>query len=160
VRAPVLTSAAEAWVTFVEERNFTHAAARLIISQPALNTKLRKFQREVGVPLYTRDGSMITITPDGEALAALIRDLMQRREEYLASLIPSPRRMSLVAGPGTYAHLLGPVIRETLAAAGAELSLAIKQGNLTCQAYWALPSHEDSPAAHLANCPICSIGAC
>lgn len=127
MRVPVITPSAEAWVAFAEERNFTRAAERLHLSQPALHTKIARFQTEVGMQLYRREGASTTITPFGEVLASFVRELVQQREDFALRIAPS-RPLTLVAGAGAYMYLLGPAINETFARTDTHLSLSIDQG--------------------------------
>ncbi|WP_020496715.1 LysR substrate-binding domain-containing protein [Sciscionella marina] len=55
-------------VVVAEEGSFTKAANRLHLSQQALSTSIRSFEREVGVPLLARDPGGVTALPAGQAL--------------------------------------------------------------------------------------------
>ncbi|MEU8873771.1 LysR family transcriptional regulator [Streptomyces javensis] len=51
-----------------EELHFTRAAERLFISQPALSKQIRMLERQLGAPLFVRDGRSVRLTPVGAAL--------------------------------------------------------------------------------------------
>ncbi|MGW5445988.1 LysR substrate-binding domain-containing protein [Streptomyces asiaticus] len=51
-----------------EELHFTRAAERLFISQPALSKQIRMLERQLGAPLFVRDGRSVRLTPVGTAL--------------------------------------------------------------------------------------------
>ncbi|MEM9193513.1 MAG: LysR family transcriptional regulator [Myxococcota bacterium] len=102
-----------AFVAFAEERNFTRAAQRLHLSQPALHVQVRKLSEQVGVPLYERDGRGVRLTPEGEALLAFGRESEARAAAFLAELRgTAPRPVVLAAGEGAYLYLLGQGIRD------------------------------------------------
>ncbi len=58
-----------------EELNFTQAAARLRVSQPALSTQIRDLERELAVKLFerTKGGQQVVLTAAGNAFAAEAR---------------------------------------------------------------------------------------
>ena len=47
----------QAFITFAEHANFTHAAKAMHLSQPALHLQIQRLSEAVGVPLYTRQGA-------------------------------------------------------------------------------------------------------
>lgn len=55
--------ALRAFAVFARHRNFTSAAAELLISQPSLHVKINKLARTLGVPLYRRQGRGLVLTP-------------------------------------------------------------------------------------------------
>lgn len=56
------------FIAVAEEKNIGRAAARLHISQPALTRQIQSLEDEIGVPLFTRKGPGMAITPPGMAL--------------------------------------------------------------------------------------------
>ena len=62
-----------------EERNFSRAAIRLHITQPALSRRMQDLEASVGFRLFERHHNRIDLTPAGEMLAAeasrLVEDL-------------------------------------------------------------------------------------
>ena len=56
------------FVAVAEELNFTRAAAKLRVAQPALSRQIRTLENEVGVELFVRDGRAFKLTPAGEVL--------------------------------------------------------------------------------------------
>jgi DNA-binding transcriptional LysR family regulator len=107
------TEALAAFAVFAEHLNFTHAAAALHISQPALHVKVNKLATTVGRPLYQRHGRVLTLTPEGESVARFARDLDTRMTAFLAEVrdAAAVRPLTLAAGEGAYLYLLGEVIR-------------------------------------------------
>jgi DNA-binding transcriptional LysR family regulator len=51
------------------EGNLTRAAEQLFVSQPALTKQIRQLESQLGVPLFTRSRTGMTLTPAGHALA-------------------------------------------------------------------------------------------
>src|ERR1700758_3465556 len=51
------------------EGNLTHAAERLFVSQPALTKQIKQLESQLGVQLFTRTRTGMTLTPAGQALA-------------------------------------------------------------------------------------------
>jgi DNA-binding transcriptional LysR family regulator len=78
-----------AFVTVADERQFTRAADRLLIAQPAVSTQIRRLERELGEPLFHRDRRETTLTAAGEALLPHARAALaaaERGRETVASL--------------------------------------------------------------------------
>lgn len=64
------------FVAVAEERNFTRAAARLHIAQPALSTQIRQLEQRMGVQLLERTTRKVDLTRAGEALLERARVLL------------------------------------------------------------------------------------
>lgn len=66
-----------------EENNITHAAAKLFITQSALNQQLIKLENEIGTPLFHRSRSNWHLTEAGEIYIKNAREMMRlKRETY------------------------------------------------------------------------------
>jgi DNA-binding transcriptional LysR family regulator len=102
-----------AFVAFSDCLNFTHAAERLAISQPALHVKIKKLASELQVPLYSKRGRRLYLTPQGEELARFGRETLATTDAFIQSLRgASPETpVTLIAGSGAYLYLLGEAIR-------------------------------------------------
>ncbi len=103
-----------AFVTFAEQLNFTRAAERLHISQPALHVQVRKLAEAVGRPLYRKEGRALVLTPEGERLASFGREVNERGRSVLAEVRGGPAAgpVVLAAGSGALHYLLGPALRK------------------------------------------------
>ena len=102
-----------AFVVFAETLNFTHAAARLHISQPALHVQIRKLAESLKVPLYVRRGRSLSLTDEGRKVLAFGREQDERSARLIDDLSGTPRDASVVlaAGEGTFLHLLSEPLR-------------------------------------------------
>src|SRR5918992_4011556 len=64
------------FVAVAEERNFTRAAERLHLAQPALSAQIRQLEQRMGVQLLERTTRKVDLTPAGEALLERARTLL------------------------------------------------------------------------------------
>jgi DNA-binding transcriptional LysR family regulator len=77
------------FVAVAEEGQFTRAAARVSVAQPAVSAQIRRLERELGEPLFHRDQRAVTLTAAGEALlphASAALAATERGREEIASL--------------------------------------------------------------------------
>jgi DNA-binding transcriptional LysR family regulator len=100
------------FVAFAEALNFTRAARKLGLSQPAFFERIERLSESVGAPLYQRQGRALVLTPVGTRLLAFAREIDGRFQRFFADLEggPTTRRVTLAAGEGSYLYLLGPAI--------------------------------------------------
>jgi len=63
------------FAALAEDLSFSKAAARLNMSQPSLSAHVKKLEAQIGFKLYTRAPTGIVLTPAGERLAPLARQL-------------------------------------------------------------------------------------
>lgn len=79
-------------VTIAEEANFTRAAEKLFVSQPALTQQMQKLEKELNTEVFDRSGRQIRLTPSGEILyrhaQSIFREIAdaQREVQELQSL--------------------------------------------------------------------------
>jgi len=102
-----------AFVTFAETLNFTHAAARLHISQPALHVQIRKLGESLQAALYVRRGRSLTLTDEGRKVLAFGREQEDRTAQLIDDVRGTARAASVVlaAGEGTFLYLLSEPLR-------------------------------------------------
>jgi DNA-binding transcriptional LysR family regulator len=92
------------FVAVAKEGQFTRAAARVSVAQPAVSAQIRRLERELGEPLFHRDQRAVTLTAAGEALlphASAALAAAERGREEIASLrgVLHGRLRVGVAGP-------------------------------------------------------------
>jgi DNA-binding transcriptional LysR family regulator len=61
-----------------EELNFSRAAERLHIAQPALSAQIRSLETQLGAELFSRTTRKVDLTPAGELLLADAREIVER----------------------------------------------------------------------------------
>lgn len=80
--------------------SFTRAADELHITQSAVSHQIRHLEEFWGFPLFKRQNRGLTLTDQGEALAAVIRSFLEQMEQTLGRLakaeVRGPLRVSLL----------------------------------------------------------------
>ncbi len=95
-------------VALAEERNFTRAAARAHIAQPAMSQQVRRLEEELGLALVQRTTRHVSMTDAGELLVA-------RARRILAELDAARTELESLTGLHTghlaigAMHTMGPV---------------------------------------------------
>src|ERR1700755_341308 len=95
-------------VALADELNFTRAAAREHIAQPALSQQIRRLEDEVGVALVERTTRHVSLTEAGELLVV-------RARRILAELVVAAEEMQAVRGVDVgrvtigAIHTMGPI---------------------------------------------------
>jgi acetyl esterase/lipase len=74
-----------AFVAVAEELNFSRAAERLYLSQPALSRQIRALERAVGCELLRRSTHRVELTLAGEALLDRTRTVLAALDEAVAA---------------------------------------------------------------------------
>jgi epsilon-lactone hydrolase len=74
-----------AFVAVAEELNFSRAAHRLSVSQPALSRQIKALEQLVGAQLLTRSTHAVTLTLAGDALLDRSRKLLADVDEAVAT---------------------------------------------------------------------------
>src|SRR5260370_21098401 len=69
-----------------DELNFTRAAERLHLSQPALSKQIRGLEIALRAQLFQRDRRQVALTAAGTALDAVARDLLRSCDEGVAAV--------------------------------------------------------------------------
>jgi DNA-binding transcriptional LysR family regulator len=64
-----------------EALNFTKAAKRLRVAQPALSRQVQVLEDEIGVELFKRSPRGVTLTAEGKLFLEEVRDLLKRADE-------------------------------------------------------------------------------
>ncbi|MFH2133592.1 MAG: hydrogen peroxide-inducible genes activator [Pseudomonadota bacterium] len=67
-------------VAVAQERNFRRAAEKAFISQPALSLAIQKLEEELGLKIFERGKSEVSVTPVGEAIVAQAQRVLEEAE--------------------------------------------------------------------------------
>lgn len=76
----------EHFLAVADERTFTRAAERVFRTQPALSQSIKKLERSVGVPLFARDMTGVSLTEAGKFLVVYARKMVKMRDEATRSI--------------------------------------------------------------------------
>src|SRR4051794_14937841 len=102
------------FVAIAEALSFSRAAVALDISQPALSRQMRDLERELGAPLFNREGRRISLTQAGVSLLQPARASLAEAERGRQSVreVIEARGGSLTIGssPQSAATILAPVL--------------------------------------------------
>jgi len=72
------------FLTVAETLNFTKAAAKLRVAQPAISRQVQNLEDEIGVDLLTRNTRGVTLTAEGKLFLAEAREILQRAEDAVS----------------------------------------------------------------------------
>lgn len=157
--------ALRAFAEFAEDANFSRAAMRLHLSQPALHAKVSKLAEAVGRPLYVRRGRTIEITEDGRRVQRFAREICASMASFQDELLDrkAVHPVVLAAGEGAFLYLLGPAIRAHLATRGHALRLLTADGTTAVEAVRNGKAHLgvaclESPPHDLSVTPLTRVG--
>lgn len=119
----------EAFLIFSDALNFTRAAERLHISQPALHVKIGKLSEHIGKPVYQKAGRNLLLTAEGQQLQAFARDHVEQADHFLRILRngSAEQEVCLSAGEGTFLYLLGDAVSSFMKQSSSKLK--IRTGN-------------------------------
>jgi LysR family hydrogen peroxide-inducible transcriptional activator len=105
-------------VAVARARHFGHAAEACFVAQPTLSVAIKKLEDELGVVLFERGGSEVSVTPLGAQIVAqaervleqtaAIKELAKQNKDPLAG----PLRLGVIYTIGPY--LLPPLVRKLI----------------------------------------------
>lgn len=94
--------------------NFSRAADEVCVSQPSLSLQIANLEREVGAPLFVRQGRSVRLTDAGQALkehAERILEMEAEARRAVRQVVGLERgRLSLSTLPTLGQHLLPPAL--------------------------------------------------
>jgi len=125
------------FVAVAEELNFTRAAERLFVSQPALSKQIRMLERQLGADLFHREPRPVRLTAVGEALLPHARAMLAawRATEAAVEEARAAEQHTLVIGMSTSpGRGLLPALRTRLVSRHPEARPVLRQVN------WADPT--------------------
>ena len=92
-----------------QERNFRRAAERCFISQPALSTAIHKLEEELGVQIFERSRTEVSLTTVGQRIVEQAQRVMEEAERIRSiaregrDQLIGPLRLGLI-------HTIGPYV--------------------------------------------------
>jgi LysR family transcriptional regulator, low CO2-responsive transcriptional regulator len=123
----------------VDEGGVTRAAERLMVAQPGVSAQLRSLEKSLGVTLFVRTGSTLTLTEAGERVYHWAEEVLagslqvQRDVDELAAGTAGSLVVASSMAIGTY--LLPPVMTELRAARqGADITVQISEPSVALRA--------------------------
>ncbi|TQM26511.1 LysR family transcriptional regulator [Nocardia bhagyanarayanae] len=88
-------------IAVAEEANFTRAAARVFVSQPALSKQIRALERRLGFELFERTPRGVVLTAQGAELLPTAREMLERWDRAYPRAQAIGRPQTLVVGMQT-----------------------------------------------------------
>jgi DNA-binding transcriptional LysR family regulator len=85
-------------VAVVQEGGFTHAAARVHLTQSAVSAHLRRLEKQIGRDLLARTTRSVTLTADGELLLGYARAILALNHDAHAQLSRGPSEGAIRVG--------------------------------------------------------------
>ena len=98
------------FLAVIETGGFTAAAARLHLSQPALHTQVKQLSAWAG-PLYRFEGRKLHLTPRGEQVELLARELLARVDAFVTRDRSEPVTPIVSSGRSLQLYLLAQALR-------------------------------------------------
>lgn len=106
----------EMFLAVAEEGGFTRAGVRLHVSQSAISRQIGLLERELGGPLFHREGRRVSLTHPGEILVGSVYNLfreMQQLVEQLADVHELRRgRLRLAGGMSVCMYVLPRLLKK------------------------------------------------
>ena len=97
-----------------QEGSFTKAARKLYISQPGLSAQVKKAEQKIGMPIFDRSTSPITLTDAGRyyvTQAERIMQIQQESEAYFLLSTHEEKNHLRLGGPALYqAYVFPPLV--------------------------------------------------
>jgi DNA-binding transcriptional LysR family regulator len=110
-----------AFCEVIKSGSITMAAQKLFLSQPSVTLQIQAMEREMGVTVFERRGPVLKLTPDGEALYALAKPLVEGIDSLQESFAANNGKMdsgelSICAGESTILYILPEAVRRFVTA--------------------------------------------
>ncbi|HIY20838.1 MAG TPA: LysR family transcriptional regulator [Candidatus Flavonifractor merdigallinarum] len=111
----MLDSRLHTFLTLCQTMNYTRAAERLCITQPAVTHQIRALEEHYGCRLFSYQGKTLSLTPKGEKLRELARSLAynsQKIEAALSAAAPVSLRVGATKTIGEF--VIAPLVERFL----------------------------------------------
>ncbi len=114
-----------------EEKSFSRAAEKLYIAQPHLSQYIQKLENQIGIQLFDRKSTPITLTYAGEQFAQVARQMLQLDSNLLQQMKDfseeNSGRLALGISPVRSAYIL-PIILPAFRALFPQVDLSLHEG--------------------------------
>ncbi len=77
----------ESLVHLVAERNFSRAARKMVLTQPSLSKHIKNLEEAVGTRLVNREGTGVSLTPEGKLIFEFARKVLYLREDVKERMV-------------------------------------------------------------------------
>jgi DNA-binding transcriptional LysR family regulator len=77
----------EAVISLVEERSFSRAAKRMLLTQPALTKNIKNVEDSLGALVVNRSNAGVSLTPEGKIIYNYAQRMVKLRDEVKAKII-------------------------------------------------------------------------
>jgi len=128
----VLLAEVEAFLTVAERRSVSKAAEVLYVTQPALTTRIKKLERDLGVELFVRTPRGMRLTAEGRAFRGhaqrAVQELAQGRELLRELREGRVGELLLGAAPAISTYVL-PLVLRRFQAAFPNVHLIVRTGH-------------------------------
>ena len=110
-----------AFCEVVRTGSITLAAQKMFLSQPSVTLQIQAMERELGVTVFERRGPVLKLTPDGEALYALAKPLVDGIDSLEENFAAQHGKLdsgelNICAGESTILYILPEAVRRFVAA--------------------------------------------
>lgn len=85
------------FATVARELNFTRAAAKLHVAQPALSRQIKQLEDELGIALLVRDNRKVSLTPRGQTFLAEAESILGQTDQAMQRA-RAPEKQTLNVG--------------------------------------------------------------
>jgi DNA-binding transcriptional LysR family regulator len=92
------------FLAVAEELNFTRAAERLHVAQPALSAQIRALERQLGCELFVRTTRSVALTSNGRIFEEDARDIVERVDAAVARIEAAARGERGTLRVGFFVH--------------------------------------------------------
>lgn len=120
------------FITIVDEGSVSKAASKLNMTQPPLSMALKKFEEELGFPLFNRKGRKLTITSAGAIIYERGKELIYSSNAIIkeATEQNEGKTGSVTIGCSTIANLtIIPLVMERMKKENINITVKVLEGN-------------------------------
>jgi LysR family transcriptional regulator, benzoate and cis,cis-muconate-responsive activator of ben and cat genes len=108
--APMELRQLRCFAATAELLNFTRAAERLRVAQPALSRQIRSLEEELGISLLERDSRRVALTAAGAVFYEDVREILERVEAAESRIMRFHREAVQAFALGYAPSLSGPMV--------------------------------------------------